>query len=172
MLNANIPIFTAGQIEADVRRAWSELARRHCSSRSPAATLQGVRLAYENVTASRERLGDLQTQVQAAREALEQAEGSYRVGLATNLERLTAQSDLLSAELQLTSERFDQALLRAGPDPLHWPPGKWWHAAARQRDLFGGERATPGTGNTAGGAGFRTSNFIGNTSGNTTGFSQ
>ena len=47
----------------------------------------------------------------AAREALEQAEGSYRVGLATNLERLTAQSALLSAELQLASERFDQALL-------------------------------------------------------------
>jgi outer membrane protein TolC len=112
VLNANIPIFTAGQIEADVRRAWSVLRQAALfESLTRRDALQGVRLAYENVTASRQRIADLETQVQAAREALEQAEGSYRVGLATNLERLAAQSALLSAELQLTSERFDQALL-------------------------------------------------------------
>jgi outer membrane protein TolC len=112
VLNANIPVFTAGQIEADVRRAWSELRQAALfESLTRREALQGVRLAYENVAASRERLNGLSTQVDAARAALEQAEGSYRVGLATNLERLTAQSDLLSAELQLASERFDQALL-------------------------------------------------------------
>jgi outer membrane protein len=112
VLNANLPIFTAGQIEADVRRAWSELRQAALfESLTRREALQGVRLAYENVSASRQRLAELQTQVQAAREALEQAEGSYRVGLATNLERLTAQSDLLSAQLQLASEQFDQALL-------------------------------------------------------------
>jgi outer membrane protein TolC len=112
VLNANLPIFTAGQIEADVRRAWSVLRQAALfESLTRRDALQGVRLAYENVTASRQRIADLETQVQAAREALEQAEGSYRVGLATNLERLAAQSALLSAELQLTSERFDQALL-------------------------------------------------------------
>lgn len=112
VLNANLPIFTAGQIEADVRRAWSELRQAALfESLTRREALQGVRLAYENVSASRQRLTGLATQVQAAREALEQSEGSYRVGLATNLERLTAQSDLLSAELQLASEQFDQALL-------------------------------------------------------------
>ena len=112
VLNANIPIFTAGQIEADVRRAWSELRQAALfESLARREALQGVRLAYENVAASRRRLADLDTQVQAAREALEQAEGSYLVGLATNLERLTAQSDLLNAELQLASEQFDHALL-------------------------------------------------------------
>jgi outer membrane protein, multidrug efflux system len=112
VLNANIPIFTAGEIEADVRRAWSELRQAALfESLTRREALQGVRLAYENVAASRERLNGLATQVEAAQAALEQAEGSYRVGLATNLERLTAQSALLSAELQLASERFDQALL-------------------------------------------------------------
>jgi outer membrane protein TolC len=112
VLNANIPIFTAGQIEADVRRAWSRLRQVALfESLTRREALQGVRLAYENVSASRQRLTELATQVDAARDALEQSEGSYRVGLATNLERLTAQSALLDAELQLVSERFDQALL-------------------------------------------------------------
>ena len=112
VLNANVPIFTAGEIEADVRRAWSLLRRAALfESLARREALEGVRLAYENVSASRQRLNGLDTQVQAAREALEQAEGSYRVGLATNLERLTAQSALLDAELQLASEQFDQALL-------------------------------------------------------------
>lgn len=112
ILNANLPIFTAGQIHADVRRAWSELRQAAMfESLARREALQGVRLAYENVSASRQRLADLDMQVGAAREALEQSEGSYRVGLATNLERLTAQGDLLSAELQLASERYDHALL-------------------------------------------------------------
>src|SRR5687768_4175083 len=110
VLNANIPIFTAGQIEADVRRAWSDLRQAALlESLARREALQDVRLAYDTVLASRARLGDLSTQVDAARDALEQAEGSYKVGLATNLERLTAQSALLSAELQFSSERFDQA---------------------------------------------------------------
>ena len=112
VLNANVPIFTAGKIEADVRLAWSELRQAALfESLTRRQALEGVRLAYDNVAASRGRLNDLATEVQAARDALEQAEGSYRVGLATNLERLAAQSDLLNAELQLASERYNQALL-------------------------------------------------------------
>jgi outer membrane protein TolC len=112
VLNANLPIFSAGQIEADVRRAWSELRQAALfESLARREALQDVRLSYETVTASRQRLAELETQVQAAREALEQADGSYRVGLATNLERLTAQSDLLDVQLQLASEQFDHALL-------------------------------------------------------------
>jgi outer membrane protein TolC len=172
VLNANVPIFTAGQIEADVRRAWSELRQAALfESLTRRDALQGVQLAYENVTASRERLSDLQTQVQAAREALEQAEGSYRVGLATNLERLTAQSDLLSAELQLTSEQFDQALLVLDLTRFTGRLGSGG-TLLRVSGTSSVANGTVTTGTTTGGAGFRTSNFIGNTSGNTTGFSQ
>jgi len=112
VLDANVPIFTAGLIHADVREAWSGLRQAALlESLVRRQALQDVRIAYENVSASRARLVDLRTQAEAARDALNQAEASYRVGLATNLERLTAQSQLLNAELQLASEGFDQALL-------------------------------------------------------------
>ena len=77
-----------------------------------------MRIAHENLLASKERLRELQVQLKAAEEALLQAEQSYRAGLGTNLEWLVAQDQLLSAQLQLTSERYNQkvfylALLRA-----------------------------------------------------------
>ena len=49
-------------------------------------------------------------QQQAAQQAFNQADQSYTVGLATNLERVTAQEQLLSAQLQLTSAEFDRTL--------------------------------------------------------------
>jgi outer membrane protein TolC len=111
VLDANIPVFTAGLIRADVRSAWSSLRQAAMfESLTRRQALQDVQVAYENVTASRARLVDLRTQSEAARDALAQAEASYRVGLATNLERITAQSQVLNAELQLASEQFDQAL--------------------------------------------------------------
>ena len=112
ILSANLPIFTAGLIRADVREAWSALRQAAMlESLTRRQALQDVRTAYENVTASRARLTDLRTQTDAARDAMNQSEASYRVGLATNLERLTSQSQLLNAELRLASEQFDQALL-------------------------------------------------------------
>jgi outer membrane protein TolC len=112
VLSANLPIFTAGLIHADVREAWSALRQAALlESLTRRQALQDVQVAYENVTASRARLVDQRTQVDAARDALNQAEASYGVGLATNLERLTAQSQFLNAELQLASEQFEQALL-------------------------------------------------------------
>ena len=112
VLRANLPIFSAGLIQANVREAWSQLRQAAMfESLVRRQALQDVQIAYENVTASRARLTDLRTQADAARDALDQAEASYRVGLATNLERLTAQSVLLDAQLQLASEQFVQALL-------------------------------------------------------------
>jgi outer membrane protein TolC len=52
----------------------------------------------------------LQVQLRAARQAFNQADQSYNVGLATNLERVAAQDQLLSAQLQLTSAQFDRTL--------------------------------------------------------------
>lgn len=108
ILSANIPIFTGGQIEADVRTAWSILRQAKLNeSATRRQIVEDVQIAYQNVKASYERLRELQVQVQAAQEALRQAEASYKIGSATNLDRLTAQDALLSAQLQLTSERFN-----------------------------------------------------------------
>lgn len=119
LLSANLPIFSGGVLEADLRLAWSLLRQAKLSeSLTERQVLQDVRIAYENQLASKDRLRELQVQLKAAEEALLQAEQSYRAGLGTNLERLVAQDRLLSTQLQLTSERYDQnvfylALLRA-----------------------------------------------------------
>jgi outer membrane protein TolC len=66
---------------------------------------QDVRVTYENLMTSGQRLRELQVQLTAAAEGFRQADQSFSVGLATNLERLTAQDQLLSAQLQLTSQQ-------------------------------------------------------------------
>ncbi|HEV8290480.1 MAG TPA: TolC family protein [Tepidisphaeraceae bacterium] len=119
ILSANLPIFSGGILEADLRLAWSLLRQaKLAESLTERQVLQDVRIAYENLLASQDRLRELQVQLKAAEEALTQAEQSWRAGLGTNLERLIAQDRLLSTQLQLTSERYDQkvfylALLRA-----------------------------------------------------------
>lgn len=115
ILSANLPIFSAGILEADLRLAWSLLRQaKLAESLTERQVLQDVLIAYENVSASRDRLRELQVQVKAGEEALLQAEQSYRAGLGTNLERLVAQDRLLSAQLQLTSERYDQKIFYLG----------------------------------------------------------
>jgi outer membrane protein TolC len=112
LLVANIPIFSAGRIEQDVRTAWSNL-RTALLARSYLERLirSQVEQAYSAVQASADRLSQLRVQVAAARQALIQAEESYKAGLATNLDRITAQDALLQSQLQLVSEEYDRKLL-------------------------------------------------------------
>lgn len=108
IFQANLPIFSAGLIEADVRAAWSDLRTALLSeSLLKRQMQQEVRVAYENLRRSQERLRELRTQAAAAGEAFRQADQTYNVGLATNLERLTAQDQVLTAELQLASEEYN-----------------------------------------------------------------
>ena len=109
LLAINLPIFSANQIEADVRAAWSEFRRAKLEeSFTRRQVMQQVEVAWQNLQGSRARIRELTVQVTAATEALRQAEQSYRAGLATNLDRLTAQDEVLSAQLQITSERYNQ----------------------------------------------------------------
>lgn len=109
LLVANIPIFSGGRIEADVREAWSRfrqavlfysLLRRQIR--------QDVEVSLEDVRTSILRMAELREQLRAAQEALRQAESAYKAGLGTNLERVTAQDEVLNAELLLTSEEYEQ----------------------------------------------------------------
>ena len=111
ILRANLPIFSAGLIEADVREAWS-LYRQAALAESLLRRQVGqqVQLALQDLRANEERIAELQVQLRAAQQAFNQADQSYNVGLATNLERVAAQDQLLSAQLQLTSGEFDRKL--------------------------------------------------------------
>ena len=119
LLSANLPIFTGGVIHADVRAAWSQLRQAMLvESQTRRQVLQEVEITWQNLLLSRQRYSEATVQVTAAAEALRQAEESYKAGLATNLDRLTAQDALLNAQLRQTDERFNRkvsylSLLRA-----------------------------------------------------------
>lgn len=107
LLTLNLPLFSAGRIDADVRAAWSrfrqELLRLSLTRRQVEAD---VRIAHEQLRSAALRVEELDRQVRAAAESLRQAEAAYAAGLGTNLERIAAQDQVLSAELSLARERY------------------------------------------------------------------
>jgi outer membrane protein len=119
VLRANLPIFSAGRIEADVRGAWSRVRQASLdASRVRREVVRDVEQAYQTLESARHQVDELNRRVASAELALRQAEGSYDAGLATNLERLTAQDELLAARLDLLTQEFvlkvaHLALLRA-----------------------------------------------------------
>jgi outer membrane protein TolC len=129
LLRVNVPIFTAGKIHADVRLAWSDLRVAKLNELTTRRLVtEQVSNAYEQLAANEKKLVELQTQVAAATEALRLAEQSYQAGLSTNLDRLSAQDNLLTAELGLVNAQFDRklyylSLLRSVGD-LGTQPGK------------------------------------------------
>ncbi|MEO6435324.1 MAG: TolC family protein, partial [Tepidisphaeraceae bacterium] len=110
-ISANVPIFSAGLIHQDVREAWS-IYRQAAAGQSllRRQVIEEVAVAFQNLQTNQQRIAELQVQLQAAQQAFNQADQSYAVGLATNLERVAAQEQLLSAQLQLTSAQFDRTL--------------------------------------------------------------
>lgn len=111
ILVANVPIFTAGIIHAEVRNAWSRWRQALLNeSATRRQVLTDVRLAYDNLTHNRERIARLASAVTAATDAYRQSKAAYELGLAINLDVLTAQDQLLTAELNLASATFDRTV--------------------------------------------------------------
>lgn len=119
LIEVRLPLLSAGRIEADVREAWSVFRERVLAYRLRAREVRrDVEIAWARLEASRAAAAEFVTQVRVARDTLALAEASYQAGLGTNLERVTAQDQLLTAELDATSEEFISrtshlALLRA-----------------------------------------------------------
>lgn len=111
ILSANIPIFSAGVIEADVRNAWSKLRQAGLTQSylERNAALE-VQLAYQNFAATGVALEQVGAEVQAANEAYQQAVSASANGLATNLDVLQAQDILLQARLDLTNTKADRVV--------------------------------------------------------------
>ncbi|HRX85001.1 MAG TPA: TolC family protein [Phycisphaerae bacterium] len=110
-IEANLPLFAAGRIRADVRDAWSRYRQSvQAESLLTRQVAQQVEIARIDFTTAVQRIRDLQTEVSAAREAFRIAGESYNSGLATNLDRLDAQDRLLSADLRLTAATFEKTM--------------------------------------------------------------
>lgn len=112
LVSANVPIFTGGIIHNNIRTALSRLRQAVTNANLVRRLVeQDVLVAYENARAAAAREAELQIQFDAAQQALRLAEGRGEVGQGTNLDRLIAQDQLLTAELQRSSEGFDRKLL-------------------------------------------------------------
>lgn len=108
LITASVPIFSAGEIRADVRNAMSLLRTATYNEWQLIRQVrQNVRTDWDNLNASRHRIPELETEVAASQEALRQAVERYHVGLAINLDVLNAETQLLSAQLSLAQERFN-----------------------------------------------------------------
>lgn len=111
VLSVNLPIFSAGQIEASVRTAWSRYRQFALEeSRLRRLVWKDLDIAAGKLDSNAHRLVDLQASVDASRESLRLAQASQRLGNATNLDRLTAEVSVLQAELELTREQIDQKI--------------------------------------------------------------
>lgn len=111
VLSLNLPIFSAGQIEASVRTAWSRYRQRALEeARIKRLVWKDIDVAVGKLESNERRLLDLQASVDASHEALRLAEASQRLGNASNLDRLTAEVNVLQAELEFTREQIDQKI--------------------------------------------------------------
>jgi outer membrane protein len=108
LIQVDLPIFSAGLVHANVRTAYSRLRQAHqAESGLRRLVLRELRVAVEDLTSDGQQIDQLGIRLTAAREALRQADAAYWAGLGTNLQRLIAQDQLLSAELALTEEQFN-----------------------------------------------------------------
>lgn len=75
------------------------------AKRAASTDVEDARARFDEVE---RRAAAVVVRVDAARRSLEQAEALWQTGQGTNLERLVAQDELLSAELELTTADLDR----------------------------------------------------------------
>lgn len=108
LISISQPLFSAGLIEQDVRESLSILRQsRLFHSQLRRQAIADVETAVANLTSARERERQIHVAVDSSQQALDQAEGLFQAGLGTNLERLIAQDQLLTAQLELVNAELD-----------------------------------------------------------------
>jgi outer membrane protein len=111
LVAVNLPIFSFGRIQADVRTAWSVFRQsKDVEARTARAIGTDVEIALADLHASEDLLAALQPQVDAAQEAFQQTVDLLRAGKATNLERIVVQSQLLVAQLAIADAQYAHKL--------------------------------------------------------------
>lgn len=107
LISLRLPVFSAGRIAADVRGAWSLFRQRVLEYQLLRRQVRrDLEVALTDHRTSEARVVELRIRVAAANQALQLAEASYNAGLGTNLDRISAQDDVLSADLLAASEEF------------------------------------------------------------------
>jgi outer membrane protein TolC len=108
-ITGSLPIFSALSIEGDVRNAWSLYRQAGLTeSQTHRQVMDDVNEGYQNLQSSREQVAELRVEVEAAQLSADLAERSYQLGSLSNVDRLTQQDNLLTAQLNLVSEQFTE----------------------------------------------------------------
>ena len=108
IITATVPIFSAGEIRADVRNAMSQLrVAVYNEWQLIRQVKENVQIDWDNLEASKRRIAELVIETAASQEALRQAVQRYGAGLAINLDVLNAETQLLNSQLSLAQESFN-----------------------------------------------------------------
>jgi outer membrane protein TolC len=101
------PLFQGGAKFASLDQAHEALAGLRVERRATAQSLsQSIRSAFAQASGSFQTVGFVIRQVAAAQRSFELADASYTLGIATILDLLDAQSQLLAAELALANATY------------------------------------------------------------------
>lgn len=107
LFSVNMPLFEGGEIYADLRTAYSQYRQAILAAHQLRRHIgEEVTIARADWLSSLQLEKDLQIEVAAARAAYHQAQHSFKAGLATNLDVITAQDQELSAQLAYQKSRF------------------------------------------------------------------
>ena len=112
-ISLQVPILTGKRVLGQRLEAGAQVRSAQARERELGDTITTeVADAYADLNAARARLGNSDTLVDQAREALALAQTRYANGVITNFELLDAQSALRAAELSRLQARYDCVLAR------------------------------------------------------------
>jgi len=125
-VSLQVPIFTGKRVQGERLEAGAGVRSAQARERELGETITTeVADAYSDLNAAHSRLGNADTLVDEAKEALSLAQSRYANGVITNFELLDAQSALRSAELSRLQARYDCVLARqAVARAAGVPPGQ------------------------------------------------
>lgn len=131
-LNFSVPLFDGGRIRANVLSMTSKMRQAELTYSELARQVElDVRSAFLTLQSDLATLVSLDASVAAADENYRLVSEEYRSELATNLEVIAGQNQLLSARLNQAHQKYQvrldwvvlqlsQGLQPAGPPPLRW----------------------------------------------------
>ncbi|WP_408890574.1 TolC family protein [Myxococcus faecalis] len=118
-LGLSYPIFDGFLREERVQRAkTAEVVSQVQLADTRRAVRTGAHQALNQLRLSADRIGLSEQSVEVAREDLKVQEERYRLGATTILELLTSQENLVQAEINLVSSRFDYRIAHAELEAL------------------------------------------------------
>ncbi len=107
LFSVNMPLFEGGEIYADLRAAYSQYRQAMLAAHQLRRRIgEEVTIARADWLSGLQLEKNLKTEVTAAEAAYHQAEHSFKAGLATNLDVITAQDQELAAHLAYQQSRF------------------------------------------------------------------